>query len=129
MKDTIRCLEYDIDKCDCVTRNSVFKKLCIQCTARSKAIQICRGYERMKKVNADHEIEIASLKAVIRGNEAALKRVEDVECKCIYKSDCHGIEMINASSGKSWAIGGTNHKDRWKFCPWCGGSIKQSKTM
>ena len=46
------------------------------------------------------------------------------QCVCVYESDCHGIEMIKSPSGKEWAIGGTNTKDRWKFCPWCGGEIK-----
>ena len=48
-------------------------------------------------------------------------------CKCIYESDCHGIEMIKSPSGKEYAIGGTNHPDRWKFCPWCGGSIAKTE--
>jgi len=44
--------------------------------------------------------------------------------QCVYESDCHGIEMIKSPSGKEWAIGGTNTKDRWKFCPWCGCNIR-----
>lgn len=47
----------------------------------------------------------------------------EVECRCVYDSDCHGIEMIKAPSGKEWAIGGTHSIDRWKFCPWCGGIL------
>lgn len=41
-------------------------------------------------------------------------------CEHVYESDCHGIEMIKSPSGKEWAIGGTNTKDRWLFDPWCG---------
>ena len=44
-------------------------------------------------------------------------------CNCVYESTCHGIEMIKSPSGVEYAIGGTNHPDRWKHCPWCGGSI------
>jgi hypothetical protein len=49
------------------------------------------------------------------------------KCKCLYESDCHGIEMIKSPSGKEWAIGGTNTKDRWLYCPWCGGSLPYSQ--
>lgn len=45
------------------------------------------------------------------------------KCQCVYESECHGIEMIKAPSGKEWAIGGTNMQDRFKFCPYCGGKI------
>lgn len=45
------------------------------------------------------------------------------ECKCVYESDCHGIEMIKSPSGRAWAIGGTMTQDRWSWCPWCGGFI------
>ena len=48
-----------------------------------------------------------------------------MKCKCMYESDCHGIEMIKSPSGKEWAIGGTNTEDRWRFCPWCGGRTKE----
>lgn len=53
-------------------------------------------------------------------------KVEVKACHCAYESDCHGIEMIKSPSGKEWAIGGTNTQDRWKFCPWCGGSLSRS---
>ena len=46
-----------------------------------------------------------------------------MEENCVYESDCHGIEMIKAPSGKECAIGGTNHLDRWKFNPWNGVAI------
>ena len=49
------------------------------------------------------------------------------KCKCLYESDCHGIEMIKSPSGKEWAIGGTDTKDRWKFCPWCGGALPKGR--
>lgn len=49
-----------------------------------------------------------------------------VPCKCVYEGEPHGIEFINAPSGKQWAIGGTNTKDRWQFCPWCGGTCPTS---
>ena len=44
-------------------------------------------------------------------------------CKCVYVGEPHGIEFINTPSGKQWAIGGTNTQDRFKFCPWCGGTV------
>jgi hypothetical protein len=47
------------------------------------------------------------------------------ECACVYEGEPHGIEFINMPSGKPFAIGGTNTKDRFKFCPWCGGKIKK----
>ena len=45
------------------------------------------------------------------------------KCECLYESDCHGIEMIKAPSGKEFAIGGTDTEDRFRFCPWCGGGL------
>lgn len=48
-------------------------------------------------------------------------------CECVYEHECGGIEMIKSPSGKEWAIGGTRTKDRWKFCPWCGGVISGGK--
>jgi len=48
-------------------------------------------------------------------------------CKCVYESDCHGIEMIKTPLGREFAIGGINTKDRFKFCPYCGKKIKDSK--
>ena len=56
-------------------------------------------------------------------------RRDEVDCKCIYESDCHGIEMIKSPSGKEWAIGGTKQVDRWIFCPWCGGKIANAKDI
>lgn len=49
---------------------------------------------------------------------------KDEACEHIYESDCHGIEMIKSPSGKEWAIGGTNTKDRWLFDPWCGKKLR-----
>lgn len=49
------------------------------------------------------------------------------QCKCVYDSDCHAIEMIKSPSGKEWAIGGTCTQDRWNFCPWCGGILTKEK--
>lgn len=53
---------------------------------------------------------------------------KDLQCKCVYEHDCHGIEMIKSPSGKEWAIGGTHTKDRWKYCPWCGGVLNNNPT-
>ena len=50
-----------------------------------------------------------------------------MEENCVYESDCHGIEMIKAPSGKECAIGGTNHLDRWKFNPWNGVAIAKEE--
>jgi len=46
-------------------------------------------------------------------------------CPHVYKSDCHGIEMIKDPLGKEWAIGGTDWKKtgRWTHDPWCGRPI------
>lgn len=49
-------------------------------------------------------------------------------CKCVYESDCHGIEMIKTPSGEEYAIGGTDTKDRFRYCPYCGGEIKVNDT-
>ena len=46
------------------------------------------------------------------------------KCECVYESECHGIEMIKTPSGEEFAIGGTATKDRFKFCPYCGGYIE-----
>lgn len=61
---------------------------------------------------------IDACKAAYKGG-----KIVNEPCKCLYESDCHGIEMIKSPSGKEWAIGGTDTQDRWKFCPWCGGAL------
>jgi hypothetical protein len=48
---------------------------------------------------------------------------QEMMCKCVYESDCHGMEMIKAPSGREMAIGGTKYIDRYRFCPYCGGKI------
>lgn len=48
-------------------------------------------------------------------------------CPHVYVSDCHGIEMIKTPSGKEFAIGGTDIKDRILYDPWCGKPIKPLK--
>lgn len=47
---------------------------------------------------------------------------DEAVCPHIYEGP-HGVEMIRSPSGKEWAIGGTDHEDRWKRDPWCGKRI------
>lgn len=45
------------------------------------------------------------------------------KCECFYEEPSHGIECIKSPSGKEWAIGGICTKDRFLYCPWCGGYL------
>jgi hypothetical protein len=70
-----------------------------------------------------HSTSQSHLRKLTEENEQL--RQEYRKCKCVYESECHGIEMIKSPSGEENAVGGTDTMDRWKFCPWCGGSICQ----
>lgn len=50
-------------------------------------------------------------------------------CAHHYESDCHGIDMIKFPSGMELCAGGTQHQDRFKFCPICGTPRPKEKTL
>ena len=94
--------------------------------------------KEMEKVTLTHLPQIAQAipdAGYIHESEVftTVKQIEDAgyikrevvqPCPHVYESDCHGIEMIKSPSGREFAIGGTNHKDRWLYDPWCGQAIK-----
>lgn len=69
--------------------------------------------EQIQTLNAGKDCDIAWLCKQALAEETR-------GCPHVYESDCHGIEMIKSPSGKEWAIGGTNTRDRWSHDPWCG---------
>ncbi len=84
----------------------------------------CLGNEVQKiKDYLNNEIEERLAALENAHNPVVIPKRTTANCPHIYESECHGIEMLKDPSGSEWAIGGTNHKTRWKFDPWCGGII------